>query len=191
MKNNSNIDSTDKPAGGAFSWATLPGRLDRSTKATSLAFNWVACGAMVAMMLLATVDLVGIKVFRWRFAGAFEVIGLLGLISVAFAISYTQVKQGHVAVDFVTTLLPKRAQAVIDSIIPLIALVIFTIMTWQMFAIGQRFQTQGGVTTTERIPTAPFAYATVACALLMCVVLVVQFVKAIKGAIKWKTMPSD
>ena len=112
---------------------------------------------------------------------------MLGLLTVAFAISHTQVLHGHVAVDFVTTLLPKRAQAILDCIIPPIALVIFIPMTWQMYIIGLRFIAQGAVSTTQRIPYAPLAFATAACAAIICLVLIVEFVKSIRGAIRWKT----
>jgi TRAP-type C4-dicarboxylate transport system permease small subunit len=170
---------------------TLAGHLSRLTDSTSMAFNWVACGAMIAMLLMAAVDLVGIKVFKWNFAGAFEAIGLLGLILVAFAIPHTHVQKGHIAIDILTNMLPKRAQALFDVFITLLILALFAPMTWQMFIYGLRLQEQGAVSATQRLPLEPLAYASAACFLLMCLVLIVQAVSAFRGVIKWKTTSSD
>ena len=189
--NGSKIGGTENPARGRFSWATLLARLDKAVTIISTAFNWIACGAIVAMLLLATVDLVGIKLFTWRFAGAFEVIGLLGLVVIVFAIAFTQVRHGHVSVDFITNLLPKRAQMIINYIIPLVVLGIFAMISWQMYSLGLRLQSQSAVSVTQRIPTAPFAYATSVCSLIMCLVLLVEFVKAVIEALNWKTTSLD
>ena len=184
MNDESKIGETENPVPGR---TTLLARIDKASTAISTAFNWIACGAIIAMLLLATVDLVGIKVFSWRFAGAFEVIGLLGLVVIVFAIAFTQVRHGHVAVDFVATLLPKRVQMIINSIIPLIVLGIFAMISWQMYSLGLRLQSQKAVSVTQGIPTAPFAYTTSVCALVMCLVLFVEFIKAVIEAIQWKT----
>lgn len=191
MKTGSKTGQNKKPAGDESSRVTLPGRLAKLTDSTSMVFNWVACVAMVAMLLLAAVDLVGIKVFKWNFAGAFEIIGLLGLILVAFAIPHTQVEKGHIAIDILTNLLPKRAQAFFDVFISLLILVLFAPMTWQMYIYGLRLQAQGAVSATQRLPLEPLAYASAVCFLLMCLVLIVQIVRAVRGVIRWKTTSSD
>ncbi len=191
MKTDFETGQNNNPANDKSLKMTLPGRLAKLTDSTSEVFNWVASAAMVAMLLLATVDLVGIKVFKWNFAGAFESVGLLGLILICFAIPHTQLQKGHIAIDILTNRLPKRIQAFFDVFISLLILILFAPMTWQMFIYGLRLQDQGAVSATQRIPLEPFAYASAACFLLMCLVLVVQAVIAFRGVIKWRTMSSD
>lgn len=149
--------------------------------AVSLALNRVACVAIIAMVSLATIDFIGVKVFRWGFAGSFEMVGLFGLIIVIFALPYTQLLRGHAEIDFVVNRLPKRAQAVIDSVVFLFALVLFALVTWQMFDYGGTLQASGGVTMTQGLPLSPFAYATASCCLVMCVILAVALVRGLKG----------
>lgn len=171
-------------------------RLDRFEKLANSAsgvFYWVACGGIVALLLLTFVDLtayklssvdwIGQNLFRWTWAGGYEITGLLGLVTISFAIALTQVLQGHVAVDFFVKRFTKRAQAVIAGIVSLFGLVLFALATWQMYDYGLILQATGRITPMEKIPLAPFAYAAAACALLMFFVLLVALLRSVKGVV--------
>ncbi|MFC1905323.1 TRAP transporter small permease [Chloroflexota bacterium] len=144
----------------------------------------IACVAIVAMILITVVDLIGLKLFRWKFAGAIEISGLLGLIIIGFAISFTQVLRGHTVVDVLISRLSKRYQVVLASIVSLFGLIIFTLMAWQMYSFGGDLQLAGRITPLEQIPLSPFAYAMAVCCLVMSFVLLLALVRALKGGSK-------
>ena len=159
-------------------------RFEKLTTSTSGVFNWVAGIAVVSMLSISAIDLIGAKLFNRPFAGSIEIIGLLGLLIIIFSLPLTQVMGGHTAVDFFVNRLSKLAQAIIASIVSLMGLFLFAIITWQMIDYGLTIQAAGGVTPIERIPLAPSIYATAACTLLMCFVFLVSLFKTIKGARK-------
>lgn len=68
------------------------------------------------MMCLTAVDVIGRYIFNRPITGALELTEFMMAVVVAFGLSYTQVKKGHVNVDVVTSKLPKKVQEVINSI---------------------------------------------------------------------------
>lgn len=154
----------------------------------SKAFNWVACAALVGMMLITTIDVIGGKLFKHPLSGSFDEIQLLGLVATCFAIAYTQILRGHISVDILVTHLSKRIRAIIATSASFLTFVLFALITWQMFDGGRTFQIAGRNSGTAEIPLAPFAYAVVVCTSLMCVVVALEFIGHIKGIVKWKAM---
>ena len=166
-------------------------RFEKISKGASLVSFWVACGASVGLLLLTSFDLiadhlsdlVGRNVFNWTWAGGYEITGLLGLLIVGFAIPYTQIIRGHVAVDFFARRMPPRARNIISIFTTSLVLAIFALIIRQMLLYGRIIQDAGETTAMEAIPLAPFAYAMAFAALLMCLVLVMTLIKSVKGDI--------
>lgn len=161
-------------------------RLDRVEKlanSTGSALRQVARVAIVAMLLITCADVIGYKLFGQSIIGSAEIIGLLGLVTVSFSLLYVQVLRGHIEIDFFVTRLPKRAQAVIASIVSLFGLVLFGLLTWQIYDYGRIAQASGRVSGIMEIPLSPLAYAMAACCLLVCVPLLVVLLRSIKGVV--------
>ncbi|MFC1905349.1 TRAP transporter small permease [Chloroflexota bacterium] len=159
-----------------------PSLFEKIINSASSVSNWLAHGALLAMLLLTAVDLAAYKLLRWSFGGSYEISGVLGLLIVVFALPHTQIVKGQIAVDFFVSRMPKRAQKVLAVLISLLGLFLFILITWQMLVYGLELGAEGRVTPIERIPLHPFAYITVACSALMSLVILVDLIKLFKGA---------
>jgi len=72
------------------------------------AFNILACAAVIAMMLLSTADVV-LRLFGKPIPGTYELVGFLGTVVVSFALAFTSIEKGHIAVEILVEKLPQRA----------------------------------------------------------------------------------
>lgn len=145
--------------------------------------NWVAAGAIVVMMLLVCLNIIT-RLFGQPILGTFEVAGFLGAIVVAFALAYTSVVRGHVAVGIVVSRLPQRTQAIIDSITSFLGIGVFSLMTWQGVKYGTRLWDVGEVSPTLEFPFFPIAYAIAACCAVVGLVLLLDLFKSLAQAVR-------
>ncbi len=160
----------------------MAGKLDRFEKfVNSLSnwLNWVAGIALVGMLALILADVIGSKLFNWPLPGGIEVVSFLGVMVIAFAIAQTQVLRGHIEVEFLVTRLPGMAQKVIAGIVYLMGTVLFALIAWTSYEFAHTLQVSGEVSMTERIPFYPLVYGTAFCSISVCLVLLVQGIRAV------------
>lgn len=137
----------------------------------------VAAAAIFFMMALTCAD-VFLRFFRMPIPGTYEIVSFMGAVAVSFAVAHTSVEKGHVAVDLVVQLLPKRAQAVIESIIAGFGIILFALIAWQSFVYALDCQRSGEVSLTLQMPFYPIIYGVAVGAGIVCLVLVVDLVNA-------------
>ncbi|MBN2514797.1 MAG: TRAP transporter small permease [Deltaproteobacteria bacterium] len=142
-------------------------------------FNWIAAGAVVAMMCLTCADVI-LRIFRHPIPGTYEIVGLLGSVVIAFSIGYTSVEKGHIAVEFLVQKFPVRVQTFIDTFNDLISTCLFALITWQSIVYASDLKQSGEVSLTIQMPIYPFVYGiSLGCGLL-CLILLLNFVKSLK-----------
>ncbi len=141
--------------------------------------EWIALAALLLMMVITCIDVVGAKVFRWRLLGAIDIVQLSQIVAMSFAASMALLLGRHIQVEFFYNLLPRRAQAVIDSAVPLLGLGLFIAIVWRLYELGRSFQTTGEYTATAYIPLYPFGYAIALACIPMCLILLLEFLKSL------------
>jgi TRAP-type C4-dicarboxylate transport system permease small subunit len=97
----------------------------------------------------------------------------------SFAASMALLLGRHIQVEFFFNLLPRRAQAVIDSVVPMLGLGLFIVIVWRLCVLGYSFQSTGEYTATAYIPIYPFAYAVAFACIPMCLILLLEFLKSL------------
>jgi len=148
----------------------------------SYSFNWVAGAGLVAIMLLTCSDVI-LRFFGRPIPGTFEIVGFLGALVAAFAIAYTQVQHGHVAVDYLIPRMPHRQQKLMRGFIYLVSAGLFSLLAWQSFLYGMSLSLSGEVSPTEKIPLSPFVYGIALACVPMVLVLLTNFIKSIVQAV--------
>ena len=114
--------------------------------------------AVLALMSLATVNVILRFFFSAPYRGAYEVVGFLGAIVIAFALGFTQKKKNHIVVDILTERFPKRVNRVLDGINYFVTTIFFGIVSWQVFVWGMKISRSGEVSETIKIIFHPFIY---------------------------------
>lgn len=129
-------------------------------------FNILACVAVIAMMLLSTAD-VFLRLFWKPIPGTYELVGFLGTIVVSFALAFTSIEKGHIAVEILVEKLPQRAQLALEGFCDLIAALLFGMIAYQAVLYALDIKKSGEVSLTLQMPAYPFIFGiAVGCALL-------------------------
>ena len=134
-------------------------------------------------MLITVVNLIMVKVYV-PFAGTAEVVCFLAALVAAFALGYTQIHRGHTRVDILVSRFPPRVQSIIDSIMFFVGMALFGVATWQIVKLASRYWGLGSVSETLYIVFFPLIYAVALGCALLCLVLLLDFLKSMAQAVK-------
>jgi len=141
--------------------------------------EWLGLAALLLMMVITCIDVVGAKVFLRPVLGAIDIVQLSQIVAISFAAGMTLILGRHIQVEFFFNLLPRRVQAISDSVVHLLGLGLFIIIVWRLFVLGRSFQTTGEYTATAYIPLYPFAYAIALACIPVCLLLLLAFLKSL------------
>ncbi|MDR3238357.1 MAG: TRAP transporter small permease [Spirochaetia bacterium] len=143
--------------------------------------NWIAAASIVFIMLLTTLD-VFLRIFRISITGCYELVGLCSTLAISFSLGYTSLQKGHISVDFLVQHLPRRAKRAIKFINACVAFTLFAVLSWQSFLYAAQLRAAGEVSPTLQIHTYPFVFGVTLGSLLLCLALVVEAMRTVRGA---------
>ena len=131
------------------------------------------------MLIVIVADIIGAKLFKWPIPGGIDIVGLLGVVVIAFAIAQTQVIHGHIEVEFFVMRLPEKARNVIAGIIYSLGMLLFVLLGWQSYDFGHTLQASGEVSMTLGMPVYPFVYGIAFSCIVVFLVLLLQYLKEV------------
>jgi len=139
--------------------------------AAAARLNWAAAASIVAMIFLTVADVV-LRLFRMPIPGTYEMVGFLGAFIIAFSLAYTASEKGHITVDVLVQLFPRRVQALLDALNELAGAVFFGIIAYAGMGAANDIRNSGEVSLTLELPLHPILYGIAAgCALLALILL--------------------
>lgn len=148
-------------------------QMERWVRRVAGVLNWAAGGFVLAMMLLTASDVI-LRLFRLPLTGTYDLVGLLGAAFVSFALAYTSLQKGHIAVDFMVRKLRPRTQLLVDTAVEVLSLGLFTLVSWQALFYARRLRLMGEVSLTLKVPLYPFVYGVAVGSGMLCVVLLLR-----------------
>ncbi len=113
--------------------------------------------SLTGMMLLTVVDVIG-RFFKHPIFGSVELVGFFATIVVAAALPYTYKAEGHVGVEILVRLLSKKTQILIDIFTRVVSLILFCLITWQMFLYAADIHETGEVSMNLEFPIYYIVY---------------------------------
>src|SRR5512139_4296660 len=138
--------------------------------------------AVLLLMSIATVNaFMRLPFIKTTWRGAYETVGFLGAIVIAFALGYTQKRKDHIVVDILTEKFPKRVNRVLDGINYFITTIFFAIVSWQVFVWGMKISKSGEVSETLKIVFHPFIYSVSFGFAVFSLTLLIDFLKNLKS----------
>lgn len=177
-------DQESPPTREAGSDKGILGALEKYLVRLSEVFYWIAGAALVGMLLLVVADIIGIKALSRPVPGGIEIVTFLSVVAIGFAISYTAVMHGHVAVDFVVDKLPNRPKLVISSVTVFFSVCLMAVLAYYSFKYAGTLKASGEVSMTQKIPFYPFIYGLAVCWVLTTLVLIRELAQTITKAVK-------
>jgi TRAP-type C4-dicarboxylate transport system permease small subunit len=140
-------------------------------------FNVIAGIALVGMLVLIIADIIGNKAFKNPIPGGIEFVSFLAVVAIAFAIAETQLRHGHIEVEFIAARLPLSAQKIIGTIVNIFVIILFALLAWRSFIYGNEIRLTGEVSMTRGIIFYPFIYSLGVCAIIVVLVTILQLIK--------------
>jgi len=145
--------------------------LDKVSRFLSQVFMWIA-GVFLCAMILLTCGNIFLRIVWVPVKGTFELMGYFGAVLTAFALGYTQIRRGHIAVDIVVMGFSKKTHNILNVIINLMCMIFFALVSWQITKYATTLWKTGEVTETLRIVYYPFTYGVaLGCSVLSLVFL--------------------
>jgi TRAP-type C4-dicarboxylate transport system permease small subunit len=119
---------------------------------------YVAAVALFGMMMLTVVDVIGRYFFNSPIKGVYELVGFTLVGAGAWGMGYSQIRRGHIKVDFLLKRFSQRIQAILTILANLVGFVAFSLLFWRVILLAQYYLNlkHGNATDTLHIPIAPF-----------------------------------
>ena len=141
----------------------------------------VSSVVLFLLMLLTTADVVLRKLANQSILGTVELTEFLLIILIFFIMAQTEIMGNHVKVDLVMVRFGRRTQNVVDTLTQLAGFVLVALITWSSFFYAGKMRAAGEVSQDLWIPVYPFVYVVAVGCLVYCLVLLINFFKAIQG----------
>ena len=154
--------------------------LEKISNALNQILLWIAGLFLIAMIAITGANIVS-RLFGLPIRGTFELMGYFGAVVTAFALGYTQIKGGHIAVDIVVLRFSEKTQRILHAVNHLICMGFFVIVTLQVSKYATTLWETGEVTETLQIVYYPFTYAVALGCLILAFTFFVDFLKSILG----------
>ncbi len=153
--------------------------LGRVSALVSQGSKWIAISALLMIMSLITGDVILRASFNQPIVGSYEITQYVMIILVFLALSFTAVKDGHVAIQLVHGRLSPRSQAVMDSFAYLLSMALFALISWRSIIRALYLWRIGAVSLALAIPSYPFTFVAALGSALLCLVLLAKFIESL------------
>jgi TRAP-type C4-dicarboxylate transport system permease small subunit len=153
-------------------------RLDKFNYRLSIWFERIAILAVLGMILGTIIDVVGSKLLHWPLPAGTEAIYLLQIIAIAGALAISKIDGRHVRIEFIDAL-HQPALGIIHSLVALLGLGLFIILTWASIDYAQTLRANNDVTATARIATYPFIIWLALCCVPVILILFKELITSL------------
>ncbi|NIS62484.1 MAG: TRAP transporter small permease subunit [Proteobacteria bacterium] len=153
-------------------------RFEKFVTRLSWVLDQIAGCSLLAMMGLTVADVI-LRSFRRPILGTYEIVGLMGAIVIAFAMPYTTLQRGHVAVGIVVSSLSPSAQAIINLVTRTLSIILFALIAWECSRYGNDLKAAGEVSMTLRLPFYPILYGIAFAAAVVCLVIASRIIQSL------------
>ena len=144
----------------------------------SLAINSIGVFFLLGMMFLMVVDVFLRRVFQSPLTGCFEIVQFMQVTLVYLGIAYTTVKKAHIKIELITNKLSERTTALIDSLVMLLSLSFFLLLTWRNILRAEEMWAENATSVLLSIPLFPFYYMLAFGCGVLCLVLLIRLIEA-------------
>ncbi len=149
---------------------------DRISHYLNRALIFIAGIFLVAMIVLTCSDIF-LRIVWKPVSGTFELMCYFSAVLTAFALGYTQLKKGHIAVDIVVLGFSKGVRRVLTGINDILCMTFFGLVAWKISKYAHNLLETGEVSETLRIAYYPFAYGVALGCAVLSLVFLTNFLK--------------
>ena len=143
---------------------------------TSNVLSFIACVALTFMMFLTVADVL-LRAGGHPINGTYEVVSLSLALVVGFSIPKVSLDRQQIYMDFLLEKLSHRNQALMITFTRMLCIILFLLIGYNLFSIGNEFRSSGEVSPTLMLPLFPVAYSVGICCFIECFVFVFEILR--------------
>lgn len=141
----------------------------------------VIAGVTLTLMMLLTVSDVILRYLRMPIMGSYEMVSFAMATAIGFSLPFTSWVRGHVGVDSLLEMMPKRSRYASLILTRSISILFFALAGVFLLKKAMYLRQVGQVSVTLAMPYYPVALGVGVCCFSLCLVLVTDIVKIIGG----------
>lgn len=153
--------------------------VEKSIRKITNTLRAIAMGVLVMLMFLGTADVIGRYLFDKPIKGVYSISEVMLVVVVFFGWAYTLSVGKHVKIDTVFLLFPPRVRTLSGVITSVIALVTFSLITWQSALRAMNSQKAHEIIDILEIPVYPFQFLVSVGSFALCLELIVQILQSL------------
>lgn len=134
---------------------------------------------LVAVMLLVVANVVLRGAFKLPVFGAYEYVGLLTALVIAFSLARCEAQNGHIDISLLIDRLPPGVRAAAAVLTGAAGCGFWAAVSWYVLAYARTLALKGQVTSTAQLPASPFVAAAAAGLALYSLVVLFKTVTAV------------
>ena len=150
------------------------------TKVTKKTLNLIGGVALSLMMFLTVADVI-LRSTGHPILGTYELVALMLAVVIGFTIPLVSLDRGHVYMEIILDRLSKKNRAIMNTFTRILCIVLFIVIGYNLFLVGNEFHSSGEVSSTLKIPFFPIAYGVGVCCFIECFVFIFDIVKIWRG----------
>jgi len=136
----------------------------------------IAGASLTIMMSLTVADVIG-RAGGYPILGTAELVSLLCVIAVGFAVPLTSFRRRHVYMEFLIERMGRNSRNAVNTVTRIITLLLFALAGANLFHMGNEFAASREVSMALCLPFYPFAYAAGICCFVQAAVCLYEIVK--------------
>ncbi len=146
--------------------------------------NGVGVGILVVMMFFTVTDISLRFLFNSPIAASFELVEFMMGIVVCLALANTGVIKGHVRVELILNMFPKRVREIVDTITGFFSLCVVSLITWQSFVQAKVLSASGLTSSVLYIPIYPFLIIAGFGFAMFTIVVLIDFLNSLAKSVR-------
>lgn len=144
--------------------------LNSTLRAIVMLLAGVTGVCILAMVLITCIDVL-MRIFSRPIVGAYDLVYVFGAVAMACAIPYTTAVKGHVAIEYFFQKLDKKNRIIVDTVVRLLGIALFSMLTRESARIGNNLKASGEVTATLQLPIFWVSWVIALCCALVVLVI--------------------
>ncbi|MDD3311539.1 TRAP transporter small permease [Pseudodesulfovibrio sp.] len=145
------------------------------------AMRRIAAACLMGMALLTGADVFMRGAFNTPVFGSEEIVTILGIVVVGFALPYAHYQKSHIGVEILVRHFSRRTRRALGLLTTSATLFLVGIITWRMFLYGSTLAESGEVSMNLELPEYMVVYLLAFGFLVYTLCLAADIVKFLKG----------
>lgn len=142
----------------------------------------IAAASLAGMALVTGADVFLRGVFNTPIFGSEEIVSILGIVVVGFALPYAHYQRSHIGVEILVRRLSKRTRRALKAVTDTATLALIGIVSWRMFLYAASQAESGEVSMNLALPEYLVIYVLAFGFTMYTVCLLNDIVKFFKGS---------